>query len=200
MKKACTLALVALCAVVTTACSGVLTSDQPARQDYLLKPLSLPSAKAVVTAPGLSLSVRAVPGLDSNRILVLGPDARLSSYAGAHWPDNLPEVLGSVLQRSLSASGRYSSVTSERSLPLADRMAVLEIEEFYGLQSASGTTSSVSAVLAGSVRCNDERHTLRLRASEPVADERLAAIVAAHQAALDEVTRQLLEQLENACQ
>jgi ABC-type uncharacterized transport system auxiliary subunit len=198
MKKAQLSAIVLVCVLACTACGGVLTSDQPARQDYLLKPMSLAPAQPS-DPPSLSLAVSAVPGLDSNRILVVDPEARLNSFAGAHWPDHLPEVLGSVLQRSLTSSGLFSSVETGARTVRADWIAELEIQEFYALQTTSGITSSVRALLAGHVLCDGNRQVLRLAASESVTDERLATVVAAHQDALDDVTHQLIEQLKTAC-
>ena len=48
------------------------------------------------------MTVSAVPGLDTDRVLALSTDARLNQYANARWPDHLPEVLTSVMKRSLA--------------------------------------------------------------------------------------------------
>jgi len=197
------LALAALLAVsvsLTPGCSGLLTSDQEPRQHYLLAPLQEPATTAE-TAPShrLALQVSAIPGLDTDRILALGADARLQQYGNARWPDHLPEVLASTLQRSLESTGRFDAVD------IADRAADsgwllrLEAREFYGIRDSAGNTESVRGALAGDIDCGGERHRLQLSSVQPVAEQRLANIVAAHQSSLDAVTRQLFERIARSC-
>lgn len=184
--------------VAATGCSGLLTSEQPAKSYYLLMPLREPSAAPPDTA-GLALQLGAIPGLDTDRILAIDSDARLHHYGNARWPDHLPEVVASVLQRSLEEAGWFTSVTrSERAGPDA-WLLQLEIRQFYGVQSADGETASVRVGLAGSIKCRGMTHSLRVNDSKRVGEQRLARVVAAHQAALDEATRQLLGQMRELC-
>lgn len=182
-----------------TACSGVLTSDQPSKRYYTLMPLTAVAAPAPADAPMLAMALRAVPGLDSDRIQALGPDASIQRYANARWPDHLPEVLSSVLRRSLENSGRFAAVTTGARPPAGAWTLELEVQQFYGLRSASAATRSVIVEIAGDLACENRRERLRLEHSAPVGEERLAAVVAAHQAGLDSVTRQLLALIESAC-
>lgn len=194
------LLLAALPALLLQACSGILTSEQAAKQYYLLTPYQ--SAAPIETAEPrvkIGLSVKAVPGLDTDRIQALGADARLNRYGNARWPDHLPEVLTSVLRRSLEATGRYD--TREFMAGNADDWNLrLEARQFYGLQTAAGDTRSVVVELAGSLVCAGREQPVHLTASSPVAEQRLAAVVAAHQAGLDSITRDLLDLLERACE
>lgn len=194
------LPLLLLSLLLLTACAGVLTSEQPARQNYLLRPYEATAAPADGAAqPALLLQLDVIPGLDTDRILALGADARLNHYANARWPDHLPEVLASVLRRALESSGRFGSVeVAATGAPDAWTLA-LELREFYGIQDAGGMTSSVRAGLAGHLTCGGETHALSVSESVPVAEERLATVVAAHQTALDSVTRQLLERMQALC-
>ncbi len=187
-----------LVSLMAAACSGVLTSDQPAKQYYILKPYTA-AAAVTETGPALAISVGAVPGLDTDRILALDGDARLIRYANARWPDHLPEVLTSVMKRTLTSSGRFAAV--EESARVVDEgWAVrLEVQQFYGIRNASGNTSSVIVQMAGSVECNGQLQQLSLSESSPVAEERLSYIVAAHQQGLDSVSRQLLDLISETC-
>jgi len=186
--------------LVLQGCSGILTSDQPAKQYYLLMPYA-PSPAPVGVAPAatLALDVTAIPGLDTDRILALDANARLNHYGNARWPDHLPEVLTSVMRRSLESTGRFTAVHSSDHAAGNEWLLQLEVREFYGLQAASGDTSSVHVSLAGILICNDASHPLSLDDSHPVAEQRLAAVVAAHQAGLNAVTRQLIERLGQLC-
>lgn len=180
-------------------CGGVLTSDQPARQYYLLQPLAAPNPVVAEQVGALVLQVSAIPGLDTDRLLALGADARLQPYGNARWPDHLPEVLTSTLQRSLEAAGNFSSVRASDRTTDGEAWLQLEAREFYGIRDAAGNTGTVRVLLAGAIRCGGEQHTLNLRDSRPVAEQRLASVVAAHQAGLDAVTRQLVEQIVRHC-
>ena len=181
-----------LAALLLGACGGLLTSDQPPRQVYLLQPSP---ANDGDNHPAVRVSVTAVPGLDTDRILALEPDARLSPYANARWADHLPEVLGSVLQRSLEPPAANRTANSTADYAMID----LELRAFYGVRSAAGVTSSVRTELAGTLSCGGRTFDLRLSAKPRVAEERLAAVVAAHQRALDEMTDDLRDRLLAAC-
>ncbi len=200
MKTRILLPALILVSFLAAACGGVLTSDQPAKQYYLLKPYTATSGPAgFETGPVLAISVSAVPGLDTDRILQLSDDARLIRYANARWPDHLPEVLTSVMKRSMISTGRFSAV-EESGRTVDDGWLVrLEVQQFYGIRDGSGSTSSVLVELAGSLECNGDVKQLSFSHSSPVAEERLSAIVAAHQRGLDRVTGQLLNQINEAC-
>jgi ABC-type uncharacterized transport system auxiliary subunit len=192
--------LPALLALLLAGCGNLLTSEQPTRHHYLLSPIAAePALTNRQTAPELTLGLVAIPGLDTDRILALGTDARLNPYANARWPDHLPEVLASVIRRSLEATGRYAAVREAEAGVREDWTLNLEVREFYGIQDASGATTAVRVALAGNVACGGATHTLRLSEATPVAEERLAAVVAAHQAGLDAVTRQLIDRVHTLC-
>ncbi len=183
-----------------TACSGVMDSAQPARQTYMLMPAAQASGTANDgQAPALSVNLSAVPGLDTDRIQALNSDAQLKRYANARWPDHLPEVLGSVVQRSLAASGRFSAVKQSDRASGNGWLLQLEVQKFYGLQSASGSTNSVVVEMSGSIECADNKETFTLSDSQAVSEDRLSIVVAAHQRGLDDVTRQMLEKIEGKC-
>ena len=186
--------------LVLEGCSGILTSDQPAKQYYLLMPYA-PSTTATGAGPvaALAFDVTAIPGLDTDRVLALDADARLNHYGNARWPDHLPEVLTSVMRRSLESTGRFTAVRSSDRAAADEWALQLEAREFYGIQAASGATSSVHVSLAGTLTCNNASHALSLEDAHAVSEQRLAAVVAAHQAGLDAVTRQLIERLAQLC-
>lgn len=182
-----------------TACSGVLTSQQPAKQYYTLIPYGASGYPGSTDSPALALTLAVVPGLDTDRILALGADASLHRYANARWPDNLPEVLTSVMRRSLFASGHFSAVEASGRKAEESWALKLEVQQFYGIRNSADVTSSVLADMAGELHCGGSIHQLAISASTPVVEERLSAIVAAHQASLDEATRQLLARTSELC-
>ena len=200
MKKKTLLLAPAAMTMLLAACSGVMDSKQPARQAYMLTPYSGAADTAnPAQGPELSITVSAVPGLDTDRVQALSSDARLNQYANARWPDHLPEVLTSVMKRSLASSGRFSAVEESTRASGDGWLLLLEVQQFYGIRNASGDTSAVIVEMTGSIECNDLRGSFTLSDSNPVADERLSAVVAAHQRGLDDVTAQLLEQINETC-
>jgi len=189
-----------LAALVLAGCSGLLTSEQPAKQYYLLMPLaSAATASASPTAPDLAVTVATVPGLDTDHVLALGTDAGLGRYGNARWPDHLPEVLSSVLARSLEATGRFRSVRAGGRPGVDGWSLQLELRAFYGLQDAAGNTGSVEIALAGALDCGDTSHAVDVAATSAVREQRVATVVAAHQAALDQATRQVIDRIAAAC-
>lgn len=187
-------------AMLLTACSGVMDSAQPARQVYMLMPLSAsPAAAAEQTAPSLALTLDAVPGLDTDWIQALGSDAQLTRYANARWPDHLPEVLSSVIQRSLYSSGRFSSVQQATSARGDEWLLSLEVEKFYGLRNAAGETTRVVTEFSGSIECDGRKGSFTLSDSVPVDGQRLSLVVAAHQEGLNDTTEQLLDRVFDNC-
>ena len=200
MKNKLRLTILTLAFLQLGACSGVMDSKREARQTYLLTPdTSITGAAAPAGAPSLAVAISVVPGLDTDRIMALGPDARLSPYANARWPDHLPEVITSVLKRSLSSSGEFSSVEASSRAADGGWSLTLELQQFYGIQNGAGETSSVRVEFAGTLECNGNSIPLRLFDSNSVSEERLSVVVAAHQRGLNDVTRQLFEQVRSAC-
>lgn len=180
-----------------SACSGLTQSDQPATVKWWLKPYT---GVSQVTPPKpvelVSLSVTAVPGLDTDRILTLSEDAELKHYAGARWVDNLPELVTSLLGRSLEATERFEILTGRRGTGIETCSMVLELREFYARLSPSGRTSNVRVAIHGRYHCESRAPELiQLSASAPVNDDRMEVIVAAFQQALDDVMKDMLNQL-----
>lgn len=182
-----------------TACTGVLESNKPAREIYLLQPPGSKAQTPAADAPSLVLSLITVPGLDSDDIQVLSPGARLIPVANAHWPDYLPEVMSSLSRRSLIDSGAFSRVTLNDLARPGDWQLQLELQAFYGIQNSTGDTTSVRLQMEGSVRCDDMREVFRLESEEGVVSDSLTELVAAHQRVLDDSLRQLPGRILQAC-
>ncbi len=178
------------------ACSGMLNSNQPAERVYWLEPLIVQQpVVADRSQPSLAVSVSAAPGLDTDRLLILEPGAQLNHYAAARWPDNIPEVLESHLRTTLESTGQFSRVTRGPISRSTDWALELELRELYTLANAH----TVHMVLSGYVSCGASDYAIAMQATAGIDDDRLSEIVAAYQHALNEVSRQLVAQLAEAC-
>lgn len=186
-----------LCAVALAGCGGLLESSAPAPSRWWLEPVAPDeTAIAALAARGhdrLVLDLTVVPGLDTDRILTLDRQARLNHYAGAYWPDHLPEVLASVLARSFATDGRLLVRPGTRARA-GECLLQLETRAFYGRVSA-GATETVEVAFAGTLTCDDTVTALAARAEEPVTENRMTAIVSAFQAGLGRAVETLSTRL-----
>ncbi len=175
-----------------TACGGLPSSDKPVTRTWMLMPLEQPArTEAAAAMTTIDLSVVAVPGLDTDQILTLSTEAELNSYAGARWADHTPEMLESLIRRTLQESGKFKLVTSQ-----ADCDLRLEVQEFFAYITSSGAGAEVHIELDGQYSCRSENpKPIHLQASIPVHEDRMATIVAAFQTATNKVLNDLLSVL-----
>ena len=183
-----------------SACAGLLESKQPAERVYWLEPLIVQretSTDAVLQS--IAVSVTAVPGLDTDRMLILGPDAHLNYYASARWPDSIAEVLESLLRSTLESTGRYSRVTRGATSQSTDLHLDLEVRELYALANATNSAHTVRMVLKGYLDCIGDERAIVMQSVADIRDNRLTEIVAAYQEALGKASQQLVEQTAESC-
>ncbi len=186
-------------AVVLASCGGLLNSDKPADKTFWLSPYSTSHSSGLsADAPDLALSVKVVPGLDSDHLLTMSPDAELNHYEGARWPDHLPEFAGSLLRRSLQESGRFARVSDGRNSGSQDCQLDLEIKRFYTQIDRSGMATSVQIYMSGHFDCQGLSKPVKLAASAAVSGQQLTDIVSAHQRAMDQIFRSVPGQLGKA--
>jgi len=195
-------ALILVLSLLLGACSGLLKSDQPVKQLFMLHPLSPPSSSTVNSQAEplpLVISARVVPGLDTDRILVLGPDSSLTPVANARWADNLPEVISSVVRRSLSLSGRYAPEFDGPNRHRQSTRLQLELQAFYGTRNYDAETERVEIMIEGRIECLEAKHAIRISRDTAVGGTSLTRIVSAHQRVLDEAMEELLSLLDTHC-
>lgn len=181
-------------------CGDVLTSDRPAEHIYWLEAVSLQFGEApTADLPDLIVTVRAIPGLDTDRILVKGPGAQLNYYAGARWPDHLPEVVTVAVRLSLESSGHFNRVESS-SRTSHDQWALdLELREFFAVVTSTGTPPEVHVKLAGHAYCGSVNAALSVTTTAPAREDKLSEVIAAFQSAADQAITRLGAQVEDRC-
>ena len=122
----------------------------------------------------------------------------MSYYAGARWPDNLPELIQSLLVRSLESTGLFSQVAGHTSVGSFESEMWLEIREFFATGSTTGSGPRIHVYAQGILECGTATSSISARATAAAAN-RLHAIVDAHQQALHEVIRGLATQFQRHC-
>jgi len=185
-------------ACVLTACNTLTQSDKPAVTTWWLKPYSGMNSTAESTAAAaVELNLTVVPGLDSDQILALSADASLKPYAGARWAEHLPELLGSLIGRSLQASGRFDVLTGRSGSGSRSCKLQLELREFFAELGQDGRTTGVRASMSGRYQCGSAAPVpVSSSVTISVAEERMNVIVAAFQLATDRMTSEILEQIQ----
>jgi ABC-type uncharacterized transport system auxiliary subunit len=181
-------------------CGGLLTSDQPPEHVYWLEAVSLRLGEPPTDRlPDLVVVVLALPGLDTDRILVKEPGARLNYYAGARWPENLPEVVTATLRLSLESSGRFNRVSSGSQVRRDEWSLDLELREFFAVVKTAGAPPQVHVKLAGHLNCGAGDVFVSAANTAPAKEDKLSAIIAAFQSATDNALISLGGQLESRC-
>ena len=178
-----------------SACSNLNRSDKPATKTWWLEPYgqSIPTALPNESV-SLEVSVTVVPGLDTYRILTLSDAAEMNKYSGARWADSLPELMTSLVSRSLEASGRFQMVSNHRGSTDCD--LELELQRFYTHLDTSGRTTEVQVTMSGRYKCAGSKpEIIKTDATVAVNDDRMSVIVGAFQQAFDAVIGQLLDQI-----
>jgi ABC-type uncharacterized transport system auxiliary subunit len=171
-------------------CGGTFTSRAPVSHAYVLRP----PAVAAPAASRLAVSVRvarpaAGPGLDTDRILLLTPDARLDFYAGGHWATSIPSLVGALATETLRDSGAFEAVYGESATFPADHLLFITVRRFEAEAPSDGVAPTARVVLDCSlgVRTGDGAvATFRVTGEAQASTNRLGAIVAAHQAAIND--------------
>ena len=197
LNKQAAFCLVAIVGVLS-ACGSLTRSDKPTATTWWLEPYTTSMQVVASEQPLLvTVTVTVVPGLDSDQVLTLSDKAVLKPYAGARWADHLPELVASLVGRSLEASGGFE-ILSDRAGPGSENCDLqLELSEFFAELSPTGQTSGVSVAVNGHFVCESaEALVVQSDVSIPVADERMAVIVAAFQQALNSATQDILNQIK----
>jgi ABC-type uncharacterized transport system auxiliary subunit len=181
----------------TGACTSLTQSDKPAISKWWLEPYVASSQPVPADPPvSVALLVTVVPGLDTDRILTLSGDAELGQFASARWVDNLPELLASLLERSLQATGQFVIVSESAASRPGNCLLELEFREFFADIGPGGTTSGVRIATHGRFQCGSATAVdIQSNVSKLVADERMNVIVAAFQQAMDRVTQDTISKI-----
>jgi ABC-type uncharacterized transport system auxiliary subunit len=200
MKKRLCLSLWMFLVVTLSGCSGMLTSDEPPEHVYWLEAATLQLGEAPAEGlPELLVVVRTLPGLDTDRILVKGPGARMNYYAGARWPDHLPEVLTATVRLSLESSGRFSRVSGRPQIKSDEWLLELELRKFFAVVGTADSPPQVHVELVGHLTCGIDDAAINATAEVAAQENKLSAIVAAFQTATNNALLSLGGQLETGC-
>lgn len=182
-------------------CSGLLHSEAPPVQVYILRAAvsptraaaeqaqALDTARAAPTAAPPTLQVprpQADPGLASELIALVQSDHRLDRYAGSSWAGSLPDVVETLAIDTLRASGNWSSVNDAPSPFAADYLLQINIRRFEADYTGGGEAPKVYVTLDCTIARRLGRELLTSFVAEGVADaeaNKMSAVVGAFEKA-----------------
>jgi ABC-type uncharacterized transport system auxiliary subunit len=147
LRRALSAAILGL-ATSMAACSGGLHSDAPATQVYVLRAAVHPQAQ--LTPPTASLHVSrpmAGPGLDSDHILLVQSDHRMSYFVASRWPADLPGVVESLAVDTLRTTGAWTTVQDSGSAFSSEYLLQIVIRRFEADYSVSSSAPEVHVVM-----------------------------------------------------
>jgi ABC-type uncharacterized transport system auxiliary subunit len=181
--------------VTLTACSGIFHSSTPATQVYVLRAATHPRSDLAHANASLYVGRPiAGPGLDSDHILLVQSDHRMSYYMASRWPAGLPAVVEALAADTLRSSGAWSTVQDSASAFSSDYLLQIVIRRFEADYSVSSTAPEVHVVLDCTVGRRAGREVIDsfiAEGSSTAAANRLGDVVSAFEdasnKALDEI-------------
>jgi ABC-type uncharacterized transport system auxiliary subunit len=181
------------------ACADLTGSDKPPVTSWWLEPYTehgSTSAAADQVIP-VTVQVTVIPGLDDDRILTLSGAGELKPYSAARWVDNLPELLTSIIGRTVEGSGRFRVVDVQSRLESKPCEIQIESQAFFARLDSAGQTNAVDVAFAGYYQCeNTAALQLDLNASTPIHDQHMKSIVAGFQQSTDSTMKGLLNRIQ----
>jgi ABC-type uncharacterized transport system auxiliary subunit len=182
-----------------SACS--LSSREPIRQTYLLTPTPgtvMETPKAHLKLGKLSAS----PGLDRSRIVIHVPPYRMDYYAGARWPDNLPDYLQAVMLETMSLSGVADSVAVGSRSQIPNYMMLVRVLDFQAEYKTS--TQDIPEVLVRMeltlLRSKAQKIILHqwYTSRKPASENRMSAVIKGFNEAFQEVQDAMIGDINQA--
>jgi cholesterol transport system auxiliary component len=196
-----------LLALALSACAGGLHSNAPAAQTYVLRATAPAGATAALAPSTTTLRVDlplAAPGLQSEHIVIVEPNHRMSFYAGSEWAAELPLMVEELAIERLRAAGDWGAVFDAGSSFASEYYLQLRIRRFEAEYPSMDAPPVAQVVLDCALgRRADHAMLKSFTASGSVAAgaNRLSAVVAAFEeaanAALTEVAAQSAQALKN---
>lgn len=195
--------------VLVSGCSGLLHSDDPPVQIYVLRAAVSPNvaateqtqalnaARAASSSPAKSSPLevpptlqlprpQADPGLATELITLVQSDHRMAHYAASSWAGALPDVVETLAIDTLRASGHWSAVHDAPSPFTADYLLQINIRRFEADYTGGGEAPKVYVTLDCTIARRLGRELLASFVAEGAADaqaNKMSAVVAAFEKA-----------------
>lgn len=185
-------------------CAGLLHSNASPEQVYFLRATPIqdaPPAGNPVKASVHLTRPSAAPGLESAQIVLVQPDRRMSFYRASRWAAPTANLVEMLTIEKLRGSGLWQSVGDSNSAFPSDYVIQMTIRRFEADYTGGGGAPVVHVVLDCMVGKREGREviaTFLAAGSAPAAANRLSAVVAAFEAAVNTALDSMSEQTVQA--
>ena len=181
-----------ICSIALAACAGSLfQSKAPPPAVYLLSVSAAPGG-AELPVDLAVLKPRVQTGLDTDLIAALYPDRRLDYFAGARWSGRLDEMVQDLALQAFRVRANLRNIHAGMAAAGDGYRLEIDVADFQAEYSANLGAPDMAAPtihlrLWGRVGGSDRRVLGRFEADvrQPASENRLAAIIAAYEAAAD---------------
>ena len=195
-------ALVLLLTLGLSACGGLFKTERPVATAYALSAPQAAAFSPQLTSVLLVQRVTAVPGLESDRIVLAFPDGRTEAYAGVRFAAPVPELVQTALTESLRARSGWLAVLDERGDLSAQFRVQTEIREFTAHAASPEAPPRVRIRLIGIVsrpRGGELLVPVAATGEAQASDFRQGAVIAAFNEALGAALTQYGDAIHAAC-
>jgi cholesterol transport system auxiliary component len=185
-------------------CSGILKSNLPISQVYVLRPIWSVPAPAT---PGAATSAAATPGVGSvqvtlplaaaglatDSIVVLRSGERLDYYSGARWAGAVPGMLQTLAIDALRASNRFAMVESDAGPFPSEYVLSLELRHFEAEYTGTGPPTVHVALVCTLGKRGNREVIISFTADSQVSAgaDRMQAVVTAFERATGDALSQI---------
>jgi cholesterol transport system auxiliary component len=168
-------------------CSGLFETETPPTQSYVLRVVPPAERESQPLKGTLRVShPLAAPGLESERIVLVQSDHRLSYFQGSRWAANLPDVVEALAIETLRGTGVWTIVQGSNSGFPNDYTLQISVRRFDADYSENPNAPVVRVAFDCIVGRRVDRELLSsfaAEATEVVSENRLASVVEAFERA-----------------
>jgi cholesterol transport system auxiliary component len=183
-------------------CSGLFETDAQPVQAYVLRVAPSDESEGVPIKGSLRVSrPLASPGLESERIVLVQSDHRLSYFTASRWAGALPEVVESLAVEKLRSAGVWNVVQDSRSSFPSDYSLQITVRRFDADYTRDPNAPVVRVTLDCVLGRRADRELLSAfstEVTEQSSENRLAAIVQAFEVATNKVLDRITERAAEA--
>ncbi|MCK0097400.1 ABC-type transport auxiliary lipoprotein family protein [Yoonia sp. F2084L] len=181
----------ALGALALPGCTSLGLLDA-ARDVYELQPVSLPAQSGRSSQSLLVLMPTAPAALSTDRILIKQDPLAVAYLPDASWSDSVPQMMQSVLIRTLASAGRIGFVGAQGAGPVPDTVLLTRIDAFEVTMLADGRFETRISCEMTVLRDRDQRvlGTRRFEGALIIASDQAGPIARAFQQLLDDLLPQ----------
>jgi cholesterol transport system auxiliary component len=175
---------------------GDLLGPGKASQLYLLNPTYSPADGPMVNWALDIAQPDATDNLDTSRIALFNPPARMDYYANAQWPDRLTQLVQSALVQAFEQSGKIAAVAPDEAGLRSDYMLQTEIRDFNAIYDVPDGTPRVKVrIMAKLVRTRARNIVQAQEFSQevPAGANSVDNVVIAASQALTTILKQIVE-------